>query len=668
MSTGRNRLAQETSPYLRQHQDNPVDWYPWGEDAFARARAEDKPVLLSVGYSACHWCHVMAHESFEDPDVAAVMNELFVNVKVDREERPDVDAVYMDAVQAISGQGGWPMTVFMTPDGRPFFAGTYYPKTSWGGRPGFTDLLRAVGEAWRERREDLVAQADHVASVISGKEPERGAGVGAVGSPVAGLERLGADLMQNAVKVLASTHDPEWGGFGRSPKFPMPTNLDLLLCSHARTGDPDALQMVVTTLDAMASGGIYDHVGGGFSRYSVDAFWMVPHFEKMLYDQAGLLRAYLHAWQVTGEPRYRQVVEETAGYVLRDLRQPEGGFSSAEDADSEGEEGRFYVWRLDEVQEVGGPEAVAWYGVTPGGNFEGANILHRPERGDLLRPPEVEAARQRLFEARARRVRPGLDDKVLTEWNAMFVSALAEAGAAMERDDWLVAAEDTAGFLLSGLRRADGRWMRSWQHDGGARHLAYAVDYAWLVDAFTRLAEATGHARWVDEARRAADGLLALFADPASPGFFTSGHDAEQLIVRQKDLYDGATPAANSVAALALVRLAALTGHRPYADAAHALMGLLAEPMSQHPNAFTQLVMASDLAVRGVTEIAVVGDRPDLVAAVHRRFLPGAVLTWGEPYPSPLWESRQDGLAYVCRDFACQAPVDNEKDLIAQLG
>ncbi len=655
-----NRLAEETSPYLRQHAENPVDWYPWGEEAFERAKAEDKPVLLSVGYSACHWCHVMAHESFEDPAVAAVMNELFVNIKVDREERPDVDAVYMEAVQAISGQGGWPMTVFMTPEGLPFFAGTYYPKTSWGGRPGFVDLMRGVDDAWRNRRGELTGQAEQVSSAIAARTTvPAGSGADAAITPA---------LIEDGYRLLRSTFDAEWGGFGRAPKFPMPTNLELVLRVHHRSGEQAALEMVRTTLDAMASGGIYDHLGGGFARYSVDTFWMVPHFEKMLYDQAGLARAYLHAWQVTAEPRYRQVVEETVGYVLRELAQPEGGFSSAEDADSEGEEGKFYVWRHDDVLEIGGPEAVAWYGVTNGGNFEGANILHRPERGDLLRPPEVEAARQRLFEARESRVRPGLDDKVLTEWNGMFVAALAEAAAAFGREDWLARAEATADFMLASLRREDGRWMRSWQREGGARHLGYAVDYAWLVEAFTRVAEASGHARWIDHARGAADALLALFADPDSAGFFTSGHDAEQLIVRQKDLYDGATPSANSVATNALLRLSALTGDRSYADAAHSLLRLLAEPLSRHPGAFTQLLAAADLVVSGVTEIAIVGDRADLVTAVHRRYLPNSVVAWGERYDSPLWDGREDGLAYVCRDFACQAPVATTENLLRQLG
>ncbi len=656
-----NRLAGETSPYLRQHRDNPVDWYPWGDEAFARARDEDKPVLLSVGYSACHWCHVMAHESFEDPAVAEVMNELFVSVKVDREERPDVDAVYMEAVQTMTGQGGWPMTVFMTPDGRPFFGGTYFPPASRGGMPGFVDLCRAVDDAWRNRRAELLEQAGKLTEAI-----QRTVSLGG------GADRPGRAVLDRAASELQGAFDGEWGGFGRAPKFPQSMALDLLLRVHDRTGDGALLDVVTTSLDAMASGGMYDHLGGGFHRYSVDAFWMVPHFEKMLYDQALLARALLHAWQVTGEARYRLLLDETVGYVLRDLRQPGGGLASAEDADSEGEEGRFYVWRADEIREVladdteAAEAAIEWYGVTPAGNFEGANILHRPVRGDLVRPPAVERARAALFAAREGRVRPGLDDKVLTEWNALFLATLAEAAAATGDEGWRTAAVGIGEFLLSSLRREDGRWLRSWQADGGARHLAYAADHAALVDAFTRLAELTGTARWVAEARTAADALLELFEDPAG-GLFTTGHDAEALVARQKDLFDNATPSANSAGALALARLAALTGEARYAEAADRMTRLVGESAGSHPTAFAHLLAALDVLLGPAAEVAVVGDRPDLVAAVQHRFLPRAVLAWGEPYPSPLWEGRTEGRAYVCEGFTCQAPVDSAEALDAQL-
>ncbi len=658
--TGPNRLAGESSPYLRQHADNPVDWYPWGEEAFARARAEDRPIVLSIGYSACHWCHVMAHESFEDPEVAAVMNAGFVCIKVDREERPDVDAIYMEATMAMTGSGGWPMTVFLTPDRRPFFAGTYFPKTGGFGRPGFLDLLAAVQDAWASRRHELDEQADQLTEAVRARSA---VDVAARGSDVG----IGPDIVRRTAETLLAAHDAEWGGFGRAPKFPMTTNVELLLRAHAHTRDDRLLRAVVTTLDAMASGGIYDHLGGGFARYSVDAFWMVPHFEKMLYDNALIPRVYVHAWQVTGEDRFRQVVEETVGYVLRDLGRPDGGVYSAEDADSEGEEGRFYVWRPEEIRAVGADAAIEWYGVTPAGNFEGSNILHRPVRGDLLRPPAVEEARRLLFEARRTRVRPGLDDKVVTEWNAMFAATMAEAGAALGHDVWVDAAVRTAEFLLERLRRPDGRWLRAWHSEVGARHLAYAVDHAHLIDAFTRLAEATGVARWIDEARTTADAMLELFWDDDEGGLFTTGSDAEALLVRSKDVYDGATPSANSVAALALARLGAITGHQPYTDAAHAVLRLLHGHLAHQPTAVTLAVATADLVVSGTTEIVVSGERPDLVDAVHGRYLPNAVLAWGEPFASPLWEGRDRPAAYVCRAFVCGMPASSVDELVEQL-
>jgi uncharacterized protein YyaL (SSP411 family) len=664
-----NRLAEETSPYLRQHADNPVDWYPWGDEAFSAARRHDKPVLLSVGYSACHWCHVMAHESFEDPEIAALMNELFVNVKVDREERPDVDEIYMEAVQALTGQGGWPMTVFLTPEGRPFFGGTYFPNTRRGGMIAFPELCRRIDELWRTRRPDVDSQAGQLTAAL---------GRSALVQPADGSP--GAHALEAAVKALRQQHDDARGGFGGAPKFPQAMSLDLLLRTLARqpVPDPDIRGVVETSLDAMASGGIYDHLGGGFARYSVDAVWLVPHFEKMLYDQALLARAYLHAWQALGHERYRQVLDETVGYVLRDLRHPAGSFFSAEDADSEGEEGRFYVWTPDQVvAALDGDrdladEVMAFYGVTPGGNFEGRSILnriHARSRGpaDLARPPSIEAARSRLFAARERRVRPGLDDKVLAEWNGLMLAALAEAAAATGRRDWLDDAVGTGEFLLRSLRREDGRWLRSWQTDGGARHLAYAADHAALVDAFVRLAEATGEARWIDAARSTADALLDLFWDEERGGLFTTGSDAERLVARNKDLMDNATPSANSLAAVALLRLAALTGEDRYRDRAERILCLAGSAATQHPTAFGYLLAAVELAVHGIDEVVVAGDRPDLVEVVHSRFLPGAVLAWGERYPSPLWEGRDDGRAYVCRDYACQLPADDPGALAAQL-
>jgi len=677
-----NRLVDETSPYLRQHADNPVDWYAWGDEAFADAREADKPVLLSVGYSSCHWCHVMAHESFEDSEVAGLMNELFVNVKVDREERPDVDEIYMEAVQAMTGQGGWPMTVFMLPDGRPFFGGTYFPREARGGMVSFPILCRRIGELWRTQRADVEAQAGQLADAL---------GRTALLDP--GQEVPGAAALAAVRHDLVQQHDGAFGGFGTAPKFPQAMSIDVLVRSLAPAGDgaldgavtdaadetdgpdlADVRLVVETTLDAMASGGIYDHLGGGFARYSVDRAWLVPHFEKMLYDQALLARAYLHAWQVTGLDRYLQVVDETIGYVRRDLRHADGGFYSAEDADSEGEEGRFYVWTPDEVvaaldgdTDLAG-EVMAFYGVTPGGNFEGRTIPNRlAERGRLERPDHIEDARRRLLAARERRVRPGLDDKVLTEWNGLMLATLAEAAAATGRSDWLDAAVANGEFLLRALRRDDGRWLRSWQADGGARHLAFAADHGALVDAFVRLAEATGQARWIGEARTTADALLDLFWDAERGGVFTTGSDAERLITRNKDLMDNASPGANSLAAVGLLRLAALTGDDRYRNHADQILRLAGPIATRHPTAFGHLLVAVDLAARGVDEVVVTGDRRDLVEVAQRMFLPCAVLAWGEPYDSPLWAGRDEGAAYVCRNYACQLPASDPGTLTRQL-
>jgi uncharacterized protein YyaL (SSP411 family) len=658
-----NRLAAETSPYLRQHADNPVEWYAWGDEAFAAARAADKPILLSVGYSSCHWCHVMAHESFDDAEVADLMNEKFVNVKVDREERPDVDEIYMEAVQAITGHGGWPMTVFLTPEGKPFFGGTYFPKTRRGGMLSFPELCHRIDELWRTRRADIDEQAGQLTGAL-----------GRTAQLVPGDDVPGSEALDQVYGRLRQQHDDTRGGFGGPPKFPQAMSLDLLVRSLARSGSAVTRAMVETSLDAMASGGIYDHLGGGFARYSVDAVWLVPHFEKMLYDQALLSRLYLHAWQTTGHARYGQVLDETVGYVLRDLRHPEGGFYSAEDADSEGEEGRFYVWTPDQVvTALGGDaeladEAMAFYGVGPDGNFEGRTILNRLRHpGEIERPLRIEEARRRLFAAREQRVRPGLDDKVLTEWNGLMLAALAEAAAATGRADWLAAAVANGEFMVRSLRRDDGRWQRSWQADGGVRHLAFAADYAALVDAFVRLAEATGEARWISEARTTADALLELFWDAERGGVFTTGSDAEQLVTRNKDLMDNATPSANSLAAVGLLRLAELVGDDRYRRRAEEVLRLAGPLAAQHPTAFGHLLVAVDLAATGIDEVVVAGERPDLVRAAQRAFLPNAVLAWGERYDSPLWEGRDDGRAYVCRGYACQLPATDEVTLASQL-
>ena len=660
-----NRLGEETSPYLRQHRENPVEWYPWGPEAFAAARERDVPVLLSVGYSACHWCHVMAHESFEDDGVAAEMNRRFVNVKVDREERPDVDSIYMDAVQAMTGRGGWPMTVFMTPDGEPFYGGTYFPRDS------FLRLLAAIDEAWHQRRADVVRNADALRDAVSRTarlQPAR--------------QVPGAEHLDRAVRSLVANFDVDWGGFGAAPKFPSTMSLDLLLRAHVvGVGDaaaPTWRTVVTTSLDAMASGGMYDHIGGGFARYSVDREWLVPHFEKMLYDQALLVRVYGHATVALEEPRWRQVVEETVDYVLRDLRHPAGGFFSAEDADSPGpdghnHEGLFHTWTPDEVRAVLGDdadEALDWYGITDGGNFEGRSIPSRiAHRGDWTRPPAIEAARQSLFDVREGRSPPGLDDKVLTEWNALMCASLAEVGALLGRPDWVDAAVANADFLLAELRTPGGRWLRSWQAQGRppARHHALAADHACLVDAFTRVGEASGERRWIDEARAVADTMLDHFWDVDNGGLFTTPDDGEALLVRQKDLFDNATPSANSTAAMALARLAALTGEARYANHADRILALVGAILDQAPSAFSQALAAVDARHSGSTEIAVVGDRPDLLAVVNERWRPNAVVAWGESYPSPLWTDRRDGYAYVCRNYACGLPASTVEDLRAQL-
>ena len=663
-----NLLAGQSSPYLRQHADNPVDWYPWGPEAIAAAAERDVPILLSVGYSACHWCHVMAHECFENTEIAATMNAGFVNVKVDREERPDIDSIYMDAVTALTGRGGWPMTVFCHPDGRPFHGGTYWPDQPRGGMPSFPQVLDAVTKAWAIRRDDLEGLGDRLTASMARH-----------GDLPAGETPPPPDALATAVGHLSDQHDDEWGGFGGAPKFPQAMSLEALLrhmsARHAagRT-DRRAVEVATTTLDAMASGGMYDQLAGGFARYSVDPWWLVPHFEKMLYDNALLARTYLHGWRVLGHQRWLQVATETIDYVLADLRHPDGGFFSAEDADSEGAEGTFYVWSEDEIREVceglgqGVTEsAIEWYGVTGQGNFEGANILHRPVRGDLVRPEPVERARRALLDRREHRVRPGLDDKVLTEWNGLMLATLSEAAMAVGREDWLNAARSNADFLCRTLRRDDGRWLRSWQADAGAHTLGYAADHAAMVDGLTRLGEASGEARWTEMAVSTADMLLDRFLDVDHGGFHSTGHDAEALVRRPKNLMDNAQPSANSLAAVALLRLGALVGDARYNEAAEGVLRLLGEQVGAHPTAFGHLLGAVDLFHTGITEVVVTGDRPDLVVAAADTWRPNVVLAWGEPFGGPMWEGRDGDRAWVCRNFACKAPVDTPDALRAAL-
>jgi len=655
-----NRLAGESSPYLRQHRDNPVDWWPWCDEAFAEARRRDVPVLLSVGYSACHWCHVMAHESFEDPEVAEVMNRLFVNVKVDREERPDVDSIYMDAVQAMTGRGGWPMTVFLTPRAQPFFGGTYYPK------PTFLQLMNAIDDAWRNRRDDI---DNNVAALVEN--------IGRT-SQISTNEHLPSiDVFKAAVQRLDADFDARWGGFGDAPKFPGTMALEVLLRSYLNDESPRTRQMLTTTLDAMASGGMYDHLGGGFARYSVDEKWLVPHFEKMLYDQALLIRPYLHALLVLREPRWQQVVTETIDYVLRDLCSPEGAFYSAEDADSLDEsghshEGHFYVFTPAQVRQVVPAHlvdtALAWYEITDAGNFEGKSIPCRlTNRGNLTRSDDVETVRQLLLAARNTRHRPGLDDKVILEWNALMIASVCEAAAALHNDEWARAAQRAGEFMATTMRRADGRWLRTWHRDATPKHLAMAADLANLIDAFTRLYELTGTARWVHLAREAADQLIAHHHDSTEGGFFTTPDDGERLIVRQKDLIDNATPSANSVAALALQRLAALTGVEQYRTHAEGVLKLLASIVQSAPTAFPHLLCALHLHHVGPTDVAITGKRGELVSYLASQWLPTVVMAWGETFDTPLFADRRDGMAYVCRQYACQAPATSRDELVAAL-
>jgi hypothetical protein len=656
-----NRLAAESSPYLRQHVDNPVDWYPWGDEAFAAARERDVPIILSIGYSACHWCHVMAHECFEDDEVAAAMNEGFVNIKVDREERPDVDALYMSAVQALTGRGGWPMTVALDPGGRPIWGGTYLPK------PQFMELLRALDQAWTERRGELETNAAAIVAAI-GKATE----------PKSDVPDL--DVVNETLKKIAGAYDQEWGGFGTAPKFPSPHHLQLVLRAYMTSGGDGAKQVVTTTLDAMSSGGIYDHIGGGFARYATDREWLVPHFEKMLTDQAMLVRVYREAYSVLGRPADRQVVEETIEYVLRDLRHPDGGWYAAEDADSPDESGRgveglFATWTPAEAREalVGmDPDdierALEWWNITDDGNFEGRSIPNRMHaRGQLRRPPAIDEARQRLLTARARRPRPGLDDKVITEWNAWFLAALADAAATLQRPDWAAAAVANGEFLLAELRDHSGRWYRTWHADGGRRHRALAADHAALVEAFIRLSELTGEARWLDAARETADTMLDWFWDPVDGGLFTTPEDGEELVVRQKDLHDNATPSANSSAAIALLRLAALTGDLRYRHHADRILQLLASVIDAAPGAVSNALLAVELRHRGLVEVVVVGDEPTLVRVAQTVWRPDVVLAWGEPYDSPLWHDRDPGHAYVCRNAVCDLPVTEPEALYERI-
>jgi len=649
-----NRLARETSPYLLQHKDNPVDWFPWGEEALGESARRNVPILLSIGYSACHWCHVMERESFEDEGVAALMNERFVCVKLDREERPDIDSIYMEAVQAMTGRGGWPLNAFLTPEQVPFYAGTYFPPDERHGMPSWTAVLDAVAEAWENRADEIRATGDSLSERLRG-----GAGLEPSEKP------FEPGAVEDAVAGIAESYDPRFGGFGAAPKFPAASTIEFLL----RRGETE---MSAHSLRCMAAGGMYDMVGGGFARYSVDERWLVPHFEKMLYDNALLARAYLHGWLVTGEPLFRQVCEETLDWALLEMRAPEGGFYSALDADSEGEEGLFYVWTLEQLREVLGEAdaaaAARYYGVHPGGNFEGKTILTRSE----AEPPGLADIRRRLYEARAKRVWPALDDKRLTSWNALMIAAMAEAGAVFGRADFLDAARGCAEFVLRDLRDSVGRLLRTYK-DGEAKLNAYLEDHAFLLEALVTLYEATFEERWFSAARSLADTMIERFADEERGGFFETSSDHERLLARRKDLEDHPIPSGNASAALGLLRLAALTGEHDYEQRAVGVLRLLHPIAVSHPHAFSHLLQALDFHLGPVREVALAGaDTAALESVVRSRFRPYVVLAGGAPGEVALLEGREPiggkPTAYVCEGFACKAPVTEPEALEELLG
>jgi len=665
-----NRLANETSPYLLQHAHNPVDWFPWGADAFARARSEDRPVLLSVGYSACHWCHVMERESFENPDIARVMNEHFVSVKVDREERPDVDQIYMQAVQSMTGHGGWPMTVFLTPEGAPFYGGTYFPPTPRHGLPSFPQLLHSIADAWRNRRGEVLASSQEFTAELSRGGHIRGS-----------VQLLSDDILFSAFQGISGQFDEAEGGVGGAPKFPQPMIWEFVLRFWKRTGNDFPRSMAQTTLTKMARGGMYDQLGGGFHRYSVDAHWLVPHFEKMLYDNAQLATLYLHGWQAFGDEEYRRVCEETLDYLVREMRDPAGGFYSAQDADSEGEEGKFFVWTASEIRAELGPEAdaaLSYWGVDRGPNFEeGKSVLWVPGES---KPGTIARARQKLYAIREERVHPARDDKVLAAWNGLAARAFAEAGAALRRDDYVNVAVANAEFILTRMRDGGGRLLRTWK-DGRAKLKAYLEDYAMVAAALVSLYEATFERRWLEDARKLADDILRLFWDDSIEGFYDTGSDHERLIVRPRNLFDNAVPSGSSVAIETLLRLKALTGEAQYGAKALSALRAMADLMSRHPSGFGRFLCAHDFNLGPVVEIAVVapaGDgREALLREVFGRYLPNRVVagaTDGDDKAMaglPLLEGRRamDGRAtvFVCRNYACELPATDNATLERQL-
>ncbi len=671
-----NHLLHETSPYLKQHAHNPVAWYPWGPEALEKAGQLDRPIFLSIGYSACHWCHVMEHESFEDPEIAAILNENFVSIKVDREERPDLDGIYMTAVQMMTGQGGWPMSMFLTPDLKPFYGGTYFPPDDRYGRPSFKRVLLALAEAWKTRRDEISRSAAEITQQLQ----QAGRVESAAGD-------LGPRLLQNAGGMLERAFDSTYGGFGSAPKFPHATELRLLLRIWKRFGNDYALHMARLTLDRMAMGGIYDHLGGGFHRYSTDERWLAPHFEKMLYDNAQLSVAYLEAYQATAEPFYRQVVEETLGYVLREMTSPEGPFYSSQDADSEGEEGKFFVWSAHEVEESLGKDRAETftyvYDVTPQGNWEGHNILHRTKTDSqdarLLHISEDELRRvlqdckRELFTARSRRVWPGRDDKVLTSWNGLMIAAFAQAAQVLDDPAYVAAARRAADFILKSMRSADGRLLRTYSSGAQAKLNGYLEDYAYFLEALVSLYEATFDSRWIEAALEIAELMIDEFWDAEQAGFFYTGRSHEALIARTKDPHDSSMPSGNSMAVMALLRLAKLTGRSELLEKAEATLRLFHGLTVSSPLAAGQMLVALDFHLGPVQEFAVVGDpgaddTQKVLHLIRGGFRPNKVVALqpvlGKETQAqkklPLLEgktARGKVTTYICRDFTCQEPL-----------
>lgn len=684
-----NRLINETSPYLLQHAHNPVDWYPWGTEALELSKKLDKPILLSIGYSACHWCHVMERESFENVHIAKLMNDNFVCIKVDREERPDLDHIYMSAVQLMTRHGGWPMTVFLFPDGRPFFGGTYFPPQDRHNMPGFPRILIAVSEAYKDKdkRKDLERAGHEVLEEIS-----------TMNNFTPSVEMLSIEILDKAYHKLTANFDSQNGGFGHAPKFPQPMNLNFLLRVYARTADKKALAMVETTLDHMARGGIYDHLAGGFARYSTDEKWLVPHFEKMLYDNALLSQVYLSAYQATGNEYYRTVTEEILDWVLTEMLDDKGGFHSTLDADSEGEEGKFYVWEKEEIEKILGDKAAAFidfYGVTHSGNFEEKNILFidkpipeitaRVTKQYNLTEVELEVllveSRKKLREVRAKRIWPGRDDKVLTAWTAMMIKSFAQAARVLKQDDYLRAATDAAEFLLT-VNSTNGRLLRSYK-DGQAKFNGYQEDYAYLIDALLAIYEANYQTKWLVEARRLADLMIDQFWDEQDGGFFFTSNDHEQLITRSKEYSDNATPSGNSVAVDVLLRLRHIFDDERYERVSLRVLNMLSRVLEKFPGGFGHMLCALDFYLAQTKEIAIIGDvaaddTESLLEVIHQSFLPNKIVVVAEENNQeatkliPLLANRTmidaKATVYVCENFTCQQPLTTAEGLAKQLG